>query len=288
MHKRFMLTAAALLALLGASPSLAAAKQRDHDEHGSGEHSAGVQTVRERDVARQAEGTTPTKPWVIYTRAGGSAAFRLGPGSPPLGAGSLQLSTPTSSDKVYAFNYEHIGQRLADVSAIGYSTYQESATVGVQVPSINIEIDKNGGSFQPGDYATLVFEPVYNTDQGAVVPGTWQTWDAYNSGNARWWSTKPLAGGICAFSCYATWSQIIAANPDATILGGFGVNQGTGNPGLIADVDALTLNSTTYDFEPSRSDCKKGGWEADGDGEYRNQGDCVKDVSGRDDHDDRD
>lgn len=278
MHKRFMLIAPALLAVLGAAPSLAAAKQRDHDEL-----AAGVQIVREADVARQTEGTTPTRPWVIYTRAAGSAAFRLGPGAAPLGVGSLQLSTPTSSDKVYAFNYEHIGQRLADVSAIGYSTYQESAAVGVQVPSINIEIDKNGGSFQPGDYATLVFEPVYNTDQGAVAPGSWQSWDAYNGGSARWWSTRTLPGGICAFSCYATWSQIVAANPNATILGGFGVNQGSGNPGLTADVDALTLNSTTYDFEPSRGDCKKGGWEADG--EFRNQGDCVSDVSGRDERD---
>jgi len=46
----------------------------------------------------------------------------------------------------------------------------------------------------------------------------------------------------------------VANNPGATILGGFGVTQGSGNASLVAAVDALTPgyagNAITYDFEP--------------------------------------
>ena len=32
-------------------------------------------------------------------------------------------------------------------------------------------------------------------------------------------------------------------------VGGIGVNQGGGNPGLVGQVDLLTVNATVYDFE---------------------------------------
>ena len=153
--------------------------------------------------------------------------------------------------------------------------------------SINIQIDKNGGTFSPGDFATLVFEPVYNPSQGAVVEGAWQTWNAYDGGQAIWWSTRPM-GSCLVPPCFATWNQILTDYSGATILGGFGVNQGSGNGGLTASTDALEISygdvCATYDFEPFRStnECKKGGWQtmrrADGT-EFKNQGDCVSYVN---------
>jgi hypothetical protein len=54
-----------------------------------------------------------------------------------------------------------------------------------------------------------------------------------------------------------TWNYIVANNPNATILGGFGVNQGSGNGGLTASTDALTISygdaCFIYDFEPFRA-----------------------------------
>ncbi len=123
----------------------------------------------------------------------------VGPQNPPAGIGSLELETPLPTDKVYLFNYDHVNTPLSSISAIGYSTYRDptSTASDVQVTSINIQIDKNGGSFLPGDFATLVFEPVYNS-QGPVVEGAWQTWDAYQGGQAMWWSTRPKKGGTAS------------------------------------------------------------------------------------------
>ncbi len=209
--------------------------------------------VTESDVTRQAENTPATDNWVLYTRAGTpptAGAFVPGPAG-SLNAGSLRLTTNTGSEKVFLFNYDHVGKNISTVDAIKYSTYR-SAGSAQQVTALNMQIDYNGAA--DGGFATLVFEPVYNTAQGAVVSGQWQTWDAFGGG--IWWSTRPI-NGQCAgatAACDKTWAEIVANNPDAVILA-FGVNQGSGNPGLITHVDGLTIGFTgacpfVYDFEP--------------------------------------
>ena len=250
-----------------------------------------TEVVTEDDVTRQVENTPPTDHWVLYTRAGTpptAAAFDVGPGDPPLGVGSLQLTTVTGSEKVFLFDYDHVGMPLADIDAISYATYRTTGSAQ-QVTALNIQVDYNGDA--PGGFTTLVFEPVYNTDQGTVLNGQWQEWDAFSG---KWWSTQPIngQGAGAVVTQMRTMSQIIANNPDATILGGFGVNQGSGNASLVAAVDALILGTTdgntiTYDFEPyevaqSKDDCKNGGWEgltrADG-SSFTNQGDCIQYVN---------
>ena len=240
--------------------------------------------VTEDDVTRQVENTPPTDDWVLYTRVGTpptAGAFAAGPGDPPLGAGSFHSTTATGAEKVFLFNYDHVGTPLAEITDLGYATYRSAGT-GQQLPSLNLQVDYNGAA--PGGFTTLVFEPVYNTAQGAVVDGEWQTWDAAPAG--IWWSTQPI-NGVCAFTCYVSWSDIVAANPDATILGGYGINQGSGNPGLVGASDALRIayggDSVTYDFEAyravtSKDECKDGGWATvtTAEGEpFRNQGQCV-------------
>ena len=239
--------------------------------------------VTESDIARQPENTPPTRAWVLYTRLAGNGAFVTGPGSPPLGIGSLILSTPTGADKVTLFNYDHVNTPLADVRSMGYATYRSAGALQ-QVAAINIQVDVNGAA--PGGFTTLVFEPVYNTAQGAVVSNEWQTWDAYLGGNAIWWSSNPIPGAPNR-DTFVRWSDIVAANPDAVIVGGYGVNQGSGNPGLVTSVDALHFDTpsvdVTYDFEPyriaaSKDACKNDGWKTlrrfDGSA-FKNQGDCV-------------
>lgn len=271
-----ILVAALNIALMAIAPSASAALCTD--------------IIREEDIVRQAEGTPPTSHWVLYTRTPASgAAFVVGPGTAPATSGSLRLSTPSATDKVTLFHYFFVATRLTDLTTLGYSTYRDpsSSAAPAQLPSINLEVDANGSA--AGGFTTLVFEPVYNGDQGAVTSGAWQTWDAINGGNAIWWSTQPI-NGACATSCYVTWNQILMLNPDASIIGGVGVNQGSGNAGLTASVDALTVGATwscifTFDFEPppfvpvTASGCRDGGWQtlrrADGTS-FRNQGDCVQ------------
>lgn len=240
--------------------------------------------VNENSIVRANEGTPPSNPWMLYTRTIDSTGeFVPGPGVPPLGNGSLDLATPAGGDKVWLFNYEYVDTSLSEIDAIGYSTYRTAGSLQ-QVASINIEVDYTGN----GDYTVLVFEPVYNTAQGPVVDGVWQTWDAYNDGNAIWWSSKDITG-VCAFDCFVTWNLILASNPDAVILGGFGVNQGSGNPGLQTAVDALALgvsgDTVTYDFEPligppaDKDECKNGGWQTFNNPTFKNQGECVSFVA---------
>lgn len=239
--------------------------------------------VTEEDIARQPENTPPTRNWVLYTRLAGNGAFRTGPETPPSGAGSLDLVTPTGADKVTLFNFDHAGTELAEIDAMSYATYRTTGQAQ-QVAALNIQVDVNGAA--PGGFTTLVFEPVYNTSQGAVVDEEWQTWDAYLGGNAIWWSSNPIPGAPNR-DTFVSWNTIVAANPDAVIVGGFGVNQGSGNPALVSAVDVLQIgyngNSITYDFEPFRvasgkDACKNGGWRtlkrADG-SPFKNQGDCV-------------
>jgi hypothetical protein len=248
--------------------------------------------VTESDVTRQAENTPPTDNWVIYNRAAGGAAFREGPGAPPAVTGSLQLTTPTGTDKITAFNYDQVGTTLSAIDALGYSTYRTTGSAD-QVAAINIEVDVNGAA--PGGFTTLVFEPTYNTGQQAVVSGVWQDWDAFNGGDAIWWSSNAIPSAPNR-DTFVSWDTIVAANPAAVIVGGFGVNQGSGNPALITATDALSIgkngNTTTYDFElfkvaTDKDACKNDGYknitDANGNG-FKNQGQCVSYVNGRENH----
>jgi hypothetical protein len=248
--------------------------------------------VTNEDIARQQEDTPPTKNWVYYTRTPASVGtFRTGPATPPSGVGSFEISTPTGADKGSLFNFDHVGVKLADINKMGYATYR-SAGNDQQVTALNIQVDVNGAD--PGGFTTLVFEPVYNTAQGPVVSGQWQTWDAYLGGGAIWWSSNPIPGAPNR-DTFVTWDTIVAANPNAVIVGGFGLNQGSGNPGLTASSDNLSLGygagagavCVTYDFEPyrvatSKDDCKDGGWQkvktAGGAG-FKNQGQCIQYVN---------
>ncbi|HZH30866.1 MAG TPA: putative metal-binding motif-containing protein [Pyrinomonadaceae bacterium] len=219
--------------------------------------------VTEGDISRQIEGTSPApgKSWVLYTRAvsgnppapvtPGTGAFVDGPATPPLGDGSFQLGTSDAGAKTFLLNFDHVGTPLSGINNISYQTYRVSGSLQ-QVAALNLVIDSNGPNVE-GGFSTLVFEPVYNTAQGAVVSGEWQDWIA--SGSGIWWSTRGI-NGQCAgatAACDKTWDEIKANNPDAVILGGFGINQGSGNPGLVTSVDALTIGGdsvcVTYDFE---------------------------------------
>jgi hypothetical protein len=253
---------------------------------------AGAETttkvVLPSDVARQAEDTPPTKNWVSYYRTPESTAnFRNGPETPPLNAGSLELNTPTGGDKITTFNFDHSGDKLSAINAMSYSTYRSSGNLQ-QVASLNLQVDYNGSA--PGGFTTLIFEPVYNTDQGAVTSGEWQSWDAYNGGQAHWWSSNPIPGAPDR-DTFPTWTTIIAQNPDAVILGGVGINQGSGNPALTTAVDKFTYgttaNTVTYDFEltapkpvraTDKDQCKNGNYK-NFQTSYKNQGDCVSDVA---------
>ena len=217
-----------------------------------------------------------------FLRGGGSYSIEDTYGAPAgFGTGSLVLSTPDAdpavSDKVTFSKLAPVGTTLAALDATDISYFTKRIAGGAQqVAALNIAVDSNGAA--AGGFTTLVFEPVYNTDQGPVTDGAWQRWDAND--DAIWWSSNPIPSAPNR-DTFVSLDTIIASNPDAVVLT-IAVNQGGGNPGLVTAVDAYSALGTTYDFEtvstPPRSadECRDGGWQSNfAAGEFRNQGDCV-------------
>jgi hypothetical protein len=201
------------------------------------------------------------------TRMGGTVGMYMGPEvNGVFGAGALEMTTTdtmggSSQAKAQLFNYDYIGPmppggmgtRLDEITALSYWVYRDGASTNnvAQTVSLNIEVDFVGDG---SSYTTLVFEPTYNVYQQLMATDLWQFWDAFDGGNAIWWSTKDIPG-VCAFNCYVTWNNILLANPNARIVGGLGFNCGSGWAGDFRGlVDGLTVGvngqNITYDYEP--------------------------------------
>ncbi len=193
--------------------------------------------------------TPPTGPgqFVAIDNGDGSGSVGLvaGPGVPPLGVGSLQLSTTGTGSHWTVYNYDWMGTPLSALTTLGYSTFTTSSTTD---PALQIEIDPGNttGTDAGVTYSTLNFEPYLN---GTVTPGTWQDWNVLNG---KVWGTH-LTGA--PMSSPVTWSEFLALYPNATVKYGLGVNVGSGwSTPMTGNVDALSVGTaagtTTYNFEP--------------------------------------
>jgi len=209
------------------------------------------------------------------TRGGGTVAWTAAYGAPAgLGSSSLQLATTASPlDKAGLYTHAMAGTRLADVTDLGYWTYQHVSPIPEGDASFQLQVETGCG------FTTLVYEPYWN---GTVVPRTWQHWDV-DSG--MFWSSRTVTCGTSTLVAGAggpplyTLSQVRTLFPNATVVG-IGVNVGSNNPGYTVAVDGVQFNDTTYDFETgtrpaSANECKDGGWMTFNDPAFKNQGDCV-------------
>jgi hypothetical protein len=164
----------------------------------------------------------------------------------------LRMATPTATSHSTVHNYALFGQKLSTLNTLKYSTLIETlSSNGNQLaPALNIEINPN----RPGQtYSTLVWEPIYSDTP--VQAGQRQTWtpSATSAPKGGWWATGYLTAtdtlNPLGFKTYtASFADVKAALPDATIIS-VGPNEGTGSPGLVSQVDKLTVNDTVYDFE---------------------------------------
>ena len=235
--------------------------------------------------------------WTTTQSGTASTTFVNGPGSPPLGTGSVQLSVgPDGNSAAQLRSTAYAGVKLADLTALSYSTFVQQDGSGGQTPYLilNIDLDGNGSTDD-----LLFFEPVYQTGTyaGALVPDQCgghpncillNTWRSCNALVGGWWSLNAFTFGppLTTLQAYA------AANPNARIAapasGGVRIVTGFGSGAwdhFVGNADAFGIgvsgNTTTYDFEllapnPSNKDqCKNGGWQMYG---FRNQGQCVRFV----------
>jgi uncharacterized repeat protein (TIGR01451 family) len=196
----------------------------------------------------------------------GDTGFQLGPGSPPLGAGSALITVGSDGDSFNSFRYTGAnGVALTSLTELGYSTYVQVDGSGGQAAYLLLNIDYNGDD-QLEDQ--LFFEPVYQNgtyggdpvpNQGNVATGTWQTWDALAGG---WWSANDGFGGppLHTLAGYATLhptARIINTN---TGQGGLRVAAGCGGAAwanFVGNFDAVRVgvSGTTnqFDFETTPS-----------------------------------
>ena len=202
--------------------------------------------------------------WALTQSGTATASFVNGPATPPLGTGSVQLAVGADGNSAaQARSTALTGTKLADVTALSYSTYVQQDGSGGQAPYIllNLDNDSNGTIDDQ-----LFFEPVYQDgtysgesvpNQGSVAVGTWQTWDAKVGG---WWSLNAFTFG----PPLVTLASYTAAHPNATIvnstngLGGLRFVAGFGAgawDNFIGNVDKVTVDTaapaqaTTYDFD---------------------------------------
>jgi hypothetical protein len=203
--------------------------------------------------------TTDSSGVIPSSNPTGTADFVVGPAVPPLGIGSLHLATgngTTGGDgSAQARDTEFAGVRVADITALSYSTYITSNN-GQQAPYLTLWISTTGGATSDD---RLIFEPPYSPAQGAVALNTWQTWNALTGG---WYDDNGTAGSGMGVGNVRPLSTFIAAFPNATIvnptpLGGVRLAAGFVSDFEITNtyVDNFTLNtaaaSKTFDFEPS-------------------------------------
>lgn len=171
----------------------------------------------------------------------------------PSGPWSVQFTTNGPDDRLfyhtygYGIAYDDPGVRLADITALGYETYTDDATL---VPALTLEIDLDGpGTTSIDEFTTVTFEPHHDH---SVTPGEWQRWDVLRAGAGLWLSD---ADGERRESPPVTWDRLLERFPDATVKYGFGVGVGAG--GCVREsacnVGSLTIGvdgeTTRYDFE---------------------------------------
>jgi hypothetical protein len=200
---------------------------------------------------------TPTKVsvgamngWTGYTDPAtgttSTSALVTGPGTTPLGTGSLRVRTPDGKKAGFSSAVLN-GTAINDITGLGYSTYMANGSgTGVVVPAIKLYVPTTASA---SSYTFLIYEPAYH--QGSsLTAGTWQSWDALST-NARWWSSKQI-GSICAFTCYATWDDIKAVVGTDAVQGML-IEIGSGSSNADGNVDALHVSNgsvdVTYDFE---------------------------------------
>lgn len=193
----------------------------------------------------------------------GSQQFVTGPGTPPLGTGSLRFTIGSDGDSFETIRYPGLDTvRIDSLTALSYSTYVTNFNDG-QAPYILLNIDFNGDTTIDDQ---LFFEPVYQSaaffpsnPQAQVVEGQWQTWDALNGG---WWSLNNICGAGPGANVKSL-AQYLSCQPNARIinaaggLGGFRIATGCGGAAWAnfdGNIDNVTIAvsgaETTFDFDP--------------------------------------
>jgi hypothetical protein len=204
-------------------------------------------------------------------------SFVSGPGNPPQGSDSVQISV-TGTQRRNLATYQFTGTPLADITELGYSTYNPSAGNGGSANRsgyLNFNVDFNGtDTFQ----RRLVFLP---SDNGTITQDSWNSWDAINGGSALWrYSGAFWPGTLIPGTTTRAWSEILSVYPGVRIRVtdswlGIRVGEPYAN-GYTENIDEFVFGTaegtTTFDFERTSLQACADHWKEMG---FKNHGQCV-------------
>jgi hypothetical protein len=156
-----------------------------------------------------------------------TAQFVSGPGTPPLGTGSVELATGAGEgqDGVFATTSVLDGVKLSNLTVLSYSTYVTSNN-GQQLPFLKLSISLQGNGVVND---SLFFEPPYQQGATDGNPGmttqetpelnTWQSWNVlaggFYDGNGTFGS--PGEYESASDSGVQSLAAFLALYPNATI-----------------------------------------------------------------------
>lgn len=190
--------------------------------------------------------------------ATGTGGFVNGPGTPPLGSGSAELTVDATGRELFG-TLAYAGTRLDEIATLGYASYRQTPDSGLLALSLQLDMDYDDTNLSTAWQGRLVFEP-YLTAGSSNVPGdTWSTWTPLQG---NWWASGAPGNGVCPQSDPCTWQEVLTAFPDAAVRPGGAVQFKAGGPwtpGFTGNVDAFTIgladgigdiDETVFDFEP--------------------------------------
>ena len=134
-----------------------------------------------------------------------------GPGRAPFGTGShrITIGESTAQAEIYRTN-DFNGTRLADITRLAYSTFAQAKAGGqVRQPSaMRLAVDTNNDGER--DHKLYFFPANNAAAQQPIENGVWQNWDVRNG--------RLSEDGDAGPDATVSWSDYVAANPDATIV----------------------------------------------------------------------
>lgn len=194
---------------------------------------------------------------------GGTGEYVGGPATPPVGAGSARLALTASNQGYMLATGDFPATRLADISALSYSTYRTSSAGPAQAVAFNIAYDPNVTDGAFGWFGRLVYEP-YNQGSNPQT-NVWETWDMIDGGNGKWWASTNASSPVddaCPQSSPCTLSTILSSFPNIGLNpGGSQIlfKAGGGWASFDGNVDnfSMTINGVTYSYDMEK--CSSGG-----------------------------
>src|SRR6266550_4428599 len=137
----------------------------------------------------------------------GNVKLVPGPGIPPLGTGSAQLTVDSTGRASLGTN-EFAGTRLDAITDLEFEGYVVGGTTNQLV--IGFDVDYDSTDANTAYQGRLVFIP------GTPPPAdAWRNLNTFTDGT--WYGSQLPASSMCGQANTCTWAQVLATFPDAGI-----------------------------------------------------------------------